>query len=522
MNKYRIFLIALIMAHFGLFLATGLFRHWGFLTSINDLANFDQAIWGTIQGSLLLNTDVFDMPISRLAIHFDPIQLVFVPFYLFYPTVAWLTAGQALALSITAWPIYILASRIFESEKMGLVWALIFLVNPFLLNAAAWDFHPITLAVPFVALGLLAVESKNFKIMLFCALVILLCKEHLGVMIIGFGILWWIRTRQWIPGTALVLLGAAHFYLVLQVIMPAFSPTGQHVMVSEGLGQLSRYAWLGDSVGDIVRTLITQPIYVLKTVLISMAGLGYLVLLLIPFLFFPLLGLIYLLPGMADLAANMLSANPMPRSPIAYHSAALIPIFTAAAVYGIRKISRWQKRFSVKELTGLVLITSLLIGYAFAPFPFPGAKNVWSPASFVSLPDSRVQEIRSLVGKDASLSVQANIGAHFSQREGIYRYPNRVNDVDAIVLWLDSPTKNIHTYPEDDVESRQYIIGMLDSHLSMDREDYFASVEELLVDEDYGVIYWDNPWLVLKRNVEGKEVDTDVMVRLEELREKWL
>ena len=92
--KTRIILIVMIVTHFSLLFATGLFRHWGFLTSINDLANFDQAIWGTIHGNLLLNTDIFDMPSSTLAIHFDPIQLIFVPFYLFYPNVAWLTAAR--------------------------------------------------------------------------------------------------------------------------------------------------------------------------------------------------------------------------------------------------------------------------------------------------------------------------------------------------------------------------------------------------------------------------------------------
>ena len=519
--RTKVILTVMIVTHFGLLFSTGLFRHWGFLTSINDLANFDQAIWGTIHGNLFLNTDIFNMSSSTLAIHFDPIQLIFVPFYLLYPNVAWLTAAQALALSITAWPVYILASRSFKSEKMGLIWALIFLVNPFLLNAAAGDFHPIFLAVPFVALGFMALESKNFKLMFFYALVILLCKEHLGIMVIGFGILWWVATRQKISGSALVLLGATHFYLVLQVIMPAFSPTGQHVMISEDLGQLSRYAWLGDSFGDIFKTVITQPFYVLQTVLLSMGGLGYLFLLLLPFLFFPLLGPIFLLPGMADLAANMLSVNPMPRSPNAYHSVTLIPILIIAAMRGIRKFTNWQKKFSVKEISILLLLASLLMGYIFAPFPLPGTKNVWAPASFVSLPDPRVQEIHSLVGKEASISVQANLGAHFSQRNEIYRYPNQIEQVDAIILCLESPTKNIHNYPDDRKEMRQYFIGMLDNHLQMDREDYLASVEKLLLDDDFKVAYWNEPWLVIKRSVEEKEFVPGVMDRLVELKRDW-
>ncbi|MDZ7666360.1 MAG: DUF2079 domain-containing protein [Desulfotignum sp.] len=102
-------------------------------------------------------------------------------------------------------------------------WATIYLVNPFLLNAGAWDFHPISLAVPFVALGLLAVVTKNFKLMGVSVFVILLCKEHLGIMVVGFGVLWWIKTRHWEPGLLLVLIGMVPFYAVLKIIMPALS-----------------------------------------------------------------------------------------------------------------------------------------------------------------------------------------------------------------------------------------------------------------------------------------------------------
>ena len=513
MNKYRTILIVIIIAYFFLFFFFGMFRHWGFLTTFVDLAKYDREILNVIETGRLFST---------YHVHFDPIHLIFVPFYLIYPTVAWIVAAQAMAVSMAAWIIFLLAARIFESERIGLTWALIFLVNPFLLNAAAWDVDTITLAVPFVALGFLALDSRNFKIMLFAVLFILACKQHLGLMIFGFGILWWITNRQWKHGVALMTIGLGYFFLVLQVIMPALSPSGQIVMMSESSGTASRYAWLGNSLVEVIQTIITQPISILETVLISMGGLGYLLLLLIPFLFFPLLGLIYLLPGMADLAANMLSANPMPRSPIAYHSAALIPIFTVAAIYGVKTLSKWQKRFSVKELSVLVLIASALMGYVFAPFPIPGAANVWAPASFVSLPDPRVQEIRSLVGKDASVSVQNNIGAHFSQNKEIYRYPSRIDLVDVVILRLESPTKNIHNYPEERKETRRFIIGMLDNHLQMDREDYLSSVEELLLGEEFGVIYWDNPWLVLKRGDADHENISDIMKKLRELKLKWL
>jgi uncharacterized membrane protein len=41
---------------FLLFLFLGLSRHWGYLTSINDLGVADQVVWGFLNGEFFLNT----------------------------------------------------------------------------------------------------------------------------------------------------------------------------------------------------------------------------------------------------------------------------------------------------------------------------------------------------------------------------------------------------------------------------------------------------------------------------------
>jgi hypothetical protein len=180
-------------------------------------------------------------------------------------------------------------------------------------QCGCWDFHPITPGGSFCCSGNAGSGVEKFQADVFFCFGHSFVQRTSGNHGLGFGILWWIRNRQWKPAMALILVGIVHFYVVLKIIMPAFSPTGQHVMVSEGLGQLSRYAWLGQSIGEIIRTALSQPFYVLKTVLIQMGGAFYLFLLLLPFLGFSLLGLPFLFPAAADLVANMLSANPMPR-----------------------------------------------------------------------------------------------------------------------------------------------------------------------------------------------------------------
>ena len=526
MKKYHTYLSILILSHFLLFFFTGLFRHWGFLTSINDLAHFDQAIWGTIKGQFLLNTDFFNMPTSRLAMHFDPIQLIFVPFYLIYPSVVWLTAGQSIALAIAALPIYSLASRVLNSEKLGLMWAVAYLVNPFVVNAAVWDFHPITIAVPFVALGILAVEVNNFKVMMAVSVILLFCKEHLGVMVIGFGVLWAIKNKQLKQSFVLVVLGFFHFVVVLKFIIPHFSPTGEHSMIAGSEG-LNRYSWLGKTMSGVIKNLLSNPIEITWHVISKSGGGFYLFLLSFPFIFLSFFGVVYLLLGLADLAANMLSGVSLQRHPISYHSATLIPIFTVAAVYGLKYIKKLGVRMPIQIVTSIILACSMMFGYLVAPLPLPGSLNFWAAKSFFNLPDPKIKEIRGIIGENASISVQSNLGPHFSQREKIYRYPSKIGDVDAIILRINDPTLKIENfrivgkYNIYGNENKELTLNSFENHLQMGEKEYLISIEKLLKDKEYGVLYWKNPWLVFRKNVDDKFDINEIRKVINERKKEW-
>lgn len=515
-KRWRWCLGIAILLYFSFIFVLGFSRYWGYMSSINDLGQFDQAIWGGIHGAPFLNTINRSQEVNWLGLHFQPILFLFTPLYAISSSVTWLTLAQALALSLSGIPIFLLASRVFISEKVGLLWAIIYLVNPFILNAAVWDFHPITLAVPFVAMSMLSIETKNLRLLLFSCLVILLCKEHLGIMVIGFGFLWWIRTKHWKSAIVIILIGMAHFILVLMAIMPALSPTGEH-------SQIERYSWLGNSIKEVLHTIFNRPLFILNKVFFGMGGAVYLSFILVIFMGLPLAAPEFLLPGLADLAANMLSSISMPRSLTAYHSASLVPMFITAAMYGTIRVSRWNKKFSSKELTGLVFIVSLISFYVCAPLPFPGALNYWKPVHFLNLPDSRVYTIRSMINEETSVSAQANVGSHFSQRKAIYRFPNKVGEADAVILRLESPTTNINNFPDQSKYHRSNVLKMLDSHLQMDRIDYMIAVEHLLSDKEYRVIYWNDPWLVMKKGTINESINSvqGIEEKLNQLRKEW-
>jgi uncharacterized membrane protein len=520
-SRWRQYLTIAILMHFIAILFLGLFRHWGYMTSTYDLGVFDQAVWGTLHSKPFLNTTFLNQKINWLGIHFHPILLIFVPLYSISSNPLWFIFAQALSLSLTAWPIFLIGSHVCYSEKVGFLWCLVYLVNPFMLNAAAWDFHPIFLAVPFVALGMLAIETSNFRLLLFSCLIILMCKEHLGIMVVGFGFLWGIKNKEWKPAMGLIIIGILHSFIVLSLIMPALSPTDQHIMFSKALDSTNRYSWLGNSPLAIFHKILLHPLDVIKKIMLDMGGLKYVALLFVFLIVLPLLAPEFLLPGLADMMANIMSLNPMPRSPFAYHSVNLVPVLTIASIYGTIRLSHWSKKFSVTEIVSFAVIASFIGGYWLAPLPLPGSMNIWRPNHMINWPDNKVRYIQSVLGTNTSISVQANVGAQFSQRNEIYIFPNKIDEVDAIVLRLESPTTNINNIPEYLIDRRCSDSTTLDGHLQIDRNEYITTIERLISNEEYGVLLWDDPWLVLARTAANYSLYKDVTQKLDQLKAVW-
>jgi len=520
---WELLLWAVISGYFCLILILSLSYHWGYLSTMADVGTFDQAVWGILNGEPFLNTSIFSTPINFLGVHFKPILLCFIPFYAVLPAVEWMILAQSIALAITAWPIYLLGIRVFNVKAAAFLFALTYLVNPFVLSVPPWVFRPESLVLPFIAFSMLGIEKGNWGLTLLSCFVILLCKEHFGIMVCGIGILWWLRNKDFKGAFVLFLFGLLHVTLVLSVIMPIFSPTGKHLMITGNLGQLSRYAWLGSSGTEIIRTVLTHPLSVLKIVICDMGGKTYFIALLLPFLGLPLAGIEFLLlPGLADFAANTLSANPMPRSIFAYHSVTIIPIITAAAIYGTKRISILTERNRLINMLGAaILITNLLLGYFFSPLPLAGAINYWAPTQLINNIDPDIEKVQSVLPENYSVSVQANVGAHFSQRHEIYVYPNKIKEVDAVILRLMSPTQKVemnHDYPP---ELQKSITGSLDAHLQMNRNEYIRSIEQLLEGDKYGVLLWQDPWLVLSRKFQDEKDLSNIKSKLEELRIEW-
>jgi uncharacterized membrane protein len=513
-DKRRIVLFGCFSVFSLIFCLLGIWRHSRYMTSIADLGCFDQAIWMASQGHALIITFHPMGIMNYLGNHFQPILYLFAPLYKLLPSVYWLILCQSAAISFSSLPIFLIARHLTGSDKMALTWSLIYLLNPFIFAAAAWDFQPAIIALFLISLALLAILKKRPIFLLLISIGLLACKEHMGLTVAGLGFLYGLTNKNWIVGAGLIAIGLSTMALVIGVIMPHYSLTGQHPMLNAAKD--ARYQWLGNSLSEVIKKLVSEPLTVIKVLFLEMEGGNYIFWLLAPFLFLPIGALFWMLPALGDFLANLLSANPMPRSLFSYHSATIVPLLTIAAIHGLRKLSLYLKTISAENILKTLLGFNLILTYSLAPLPLPGSVNFWRPIETIPSFDRRESIVKKMV-ENQSITVQANLGAHFTQRELIFVFPEKIGVAESIVLKLDNPTERV-------TPQEPSYIGTLAHHLHMPPAEYLDHIEKLLLKKDYQPIYWDDPWLILGKGKtpESPQTMQDIQIKLLKLRKEWI
>jgi uncharacterized membrane protein len=121
---------ALAATYFLVYATLSVLRHLSYHSLGFDLGLYDQVFWNTSQGRILESTMSQGMPIphSQMSDHFSPIYLALEPFYLAFPHPETLVVLQTLALTLGAWPIFLLA-RLKLSEGYALLWVAVYFLS---------------------------------------------------------------------------------------------------------------------------------------------------------------------------------------------------------------------------------------------------------------------------------------------------------------------------------------------------------------------------------------------------------
>lgn len=392
-------LLAVLGLAAAVFVAIPQVRHLSFQTGY-DLALFSQAYWNTLQGDFLFSSLKGGM--ALWGEHLNPIVLGVLPFYWLWPSPETLLVLQSLALVAGAVPLYALARRELADDGPAIFIGLAYLAYLPLRQTNVFDFHPIALATPLILAAFYFLRREAVGKFLLCCVLIGATKETGPVAVGLLGTAWFfLSSRRWL-GAWVALASVFWFFLNLAIFMPAFNPSGVAT-------QLDRYAYLGDDPGEILRTLLTRPWYVLSENLSSREWF-YPVRILAPVAFLPLLTPVGLLM-MPYLVINILESSGV-QLWLVHYQAELTAFVFIATVFGTKKLLQARPGKSLAAvLTGSVLL-------------FFGTSDIYRLRQ--ALPTAETRRIHLALDRlpaEGRVSAQAAITPHLSQRKWLYLFP---------------------------------------------------------------------------------------------------
>ena len=317
-------------------------RHWLLQSNAYDLGLFDQ--WAWLMGNGLPPISSMEN-VHVLADHGAWMIYWSGLLYWFHPSIHWLLASQALALSITAVPIWMLAAQAGLSKRLCWFSCLLWWLQPLVFNVNLFDFHPETWVIPGLALAIWCQRQDRFGGWLVLLILMLGCRDGLVLVTIGLSLSLLIQ-RRWRWAVAGAGLSGAWMLLLGQWIYPFFRN-------GEGPKAAGRmFSHLGDNLGDILFTLISKP-WLAFTHIDLEGGAFFLLLLILPTLpFWRQRSLIILSASIPLLLVNLNAEASSYRTLIHHYSLPISVLSVAAAIDGLAIQPR--RRFPWKGFTWAV------------------------------------------------------------------------------------------------------------------------------------------------------------------------
>ncbi len=426
-----------------------------------DLGQIDLAIWNTAHGRFV--QEIKDDRVStRLTDHVEPIFLPVSLIFWLWDDVRALLILQAALLAAGAWPIYRIALQRFgrvaddalsvsAASWPAAIFALAYLLMPALQAAAVAEFHALALAPAFIAWALWAAEARRWARFVAASVVLMSVQEGMALLAAGLGVYALAlgarlaadgRSPQQhrggdrtggtafvnpalLAGAAVLVLGLAWFYVATFIIIP------HHAAQVYGVAQtpyVARYGELGESFGDVLKSLVTRP-HVALRIALEPPRAGYLIRLLAGTGFLAVLGPEILLLSAPLLLANLFSSFPMQYFGELHYSAPLAPYLIVAAMTGLRRF-RSQARPLTGPRAALIVGLALLAvgalsrqvqaGYTPIGSEFQRLGPGW-PA--VTAHERLLSRFARQIPADAALSTTTNLYPHLSHRPLIYQFP---------------------------------------------------------------------------------------------------
>lgn len=418
-------------------------RNSTFATHAEDLGIMDQTLWNTTHGHFMMQTicnPVTDVnclgEISRFAIHFEPILIPLSLLYFIWPSVNLLLALQSLVAASGAIPIWLLATRRLRNPWWGVTFAGLFLAYPPLIAALTDDFHPETLAATILLWAFYFLTVRRYRALVICLGLALLCKETMALDVMGIGVFVALIHRRWRLGLGITVAGALTLLLAL-ALMRMLSPLGHSPVTG-------RYSHL-----------LNAPLPTLIAMSHNPGRQEYLIKLLAPYGFLPMLAPWLAALALPSVALNLLSSNSLMFSAKYQYNTDIAAVFIVAAIGAMAWIAPLVSGWFAATRTRLLRVGApgwlaglarpgIALAIIAAPLLIAGlgpqsariyqqvtVRNAWPR---VTAHDRLGAAIAAQIPANASVCAQSTLTPHVSQRAAIYQFPSGVSSADYVFL----------------------------------------------------------------------------------------
>lgn len=413
------FLVGLVC--FVIYCIVGIARHRHFDSGGYDLGIFEQAIRN------YAHFHVPEVPLKGpgfnvLGDHFHPILILLAPIYRVFPTAVTLIVSQAglVALGIGVLTYagikhLSLVAGVCIGFACGLSWGV--------QNMVLFDFHETAFAVPIIAFALAAYLDAKWRTAAIWMALLILVKEDMPLVMFMFAVVLWLKGQRKLA-YGLATFSVATFVLIIQVIIPAFSPSHTYTYwkntvegADNSLVHRAMHMFEGD--GKVLK------LWSLSWVTVFTAFLSPLVLLIMPTVFF-----------------QLVSPTPAYWGVEFHYYATMMIVLFFAAIDALRKIGNWSGVWPkvVRVLPPVMLLFALLA----VPNSFFGSL-IDNQQYFRSSARIRAaNDAIALIPNGAVVSAENRTAAHLTTRATVYLLKGDFGDSNANPLfpeWIIADTK---------------------------------------------------------------------------------
>lgn len=433
LNKYLVPILLSIL-FFLIYSSHTINRHLSFNSNAFDLGIFTQITY-------LYSKDLTPFSslkhMTLLADHFEAILILLSPIYKLFPDPITLLILQALFVSLSSIPIYLISLNLIKDVLISFLITLAYLTSQGLIAAINFDFHPSTLSVLPLSLLIYAWYFKKWRLYWITLTFSILFKEDIPIFIVGLGLFELFHNQRKI-GILTTLYGIVSLYLIKFKFMPFFWRDSDASYINASILPLSNPM-------EMLLLFFIRPSIFIDQLFNSPIKIQTIYTLLSPFMFLPILSSFTWLEVFPYLFLRFSSNYIQMWGVEFHHNANLIPFLAVGAIFAIQK-------YKITHFPITILLTFFLITEGLAP-----NSMVWGTIQSPIHYHSNYQYINNFIkdfSNNESISAQSPIVPHLANRERVYLFPE-ISDADYIIL-----DTSLYTYPMNLNELRSRILTL--------------------------------------------------------------